>query len=270
MLASHGSTGKMIAMNMPAVRDELAATLQETLRLQQRLVDDVRDEAVPVAHLVAQVSVLERLDDRRDQLISQLRRTASAGMRPARTSPPVREDPPGDPRRLPLAAKRRIPRGIPAGQVPAASRQPRVRAAAPRRAESLGPGTRRPGSLHRPGTETGRVRESSLDHPVRLGPRAPHRRDAADRTPVRPVQDLRPGRAARIGRSRLSRPSHARRCAAGEVRARHPRHRATTGIRLRQGVQGMAGTRPRTRRHRHRGDPPGGRARPQADRPPAC
>ena len=35
--------------------------------------------------------MLERLDDRRDQLISQLRRTASAGMRPARTSPPVRE-----------------------------------------------------------------------------------------------------------------------------------------------------------------------------------
>ena len=69
----------------------LAATLQETLRLQQRLMDDVRDNGVPVADLVAQVSVLERLDDRRDQLISQLRRTASAGKRPARTSPPVRE-----------------------------------------------------------------------------------------------------------------------------------------------------------------------------------
>ena len=38
----------MITMNMPAVRDELAATLQETLRLQQRLVDDVRDEGVPI------------------------------------------------------------------------------------------------------------------------------------------------------------------------------------------------------------------------------
>jgi hypothetical protein len=76
---------------MPAVRDELAATLEETLRLQQRLADDVRDEEVPVADLVAQVTVLERLDDRRDQLIGQLRRTASAGMRPARTSPPVRE-----------------------------------------------------------------------------------------------------------------------------------------------------------------------------------
>jgi hypothetical protein len=76
---------------MPAVRDELAATLEETLLLQQRLVDDVRDEGVPVADLVAQVSVLERLDDRRDRLIGELRRTASAGMRPARNSPPVRE-----------------------------------------------------------------------------------------------------------------------------------------------------------------------------------
>jgi hypothetical protein len=81
----------MCTVNMPAVRDELAATLEETLRLQQRLVDDVRNEAVPVADLVAQVSVLERLDDRRDRLIGELRRTASAGMRPARTSPPVRE-----------------------------------------------------------------------------------------------------------------------------------------------------------------------------------
>ena len=91
MLASHGITGKMSAVSMPAVRDELAATLEETLRLQQRLVDDVRNERVTVADLVAQVTVLERLDDQRDQLIGQLRRTASAGMRPARTSPPVRE-----------------------------------------------------------------------------------------------------------------------------------------------------------------------------------
>ena len=76
---------------MTAVRDELVATLEEALRLQRQLVNDVRDEGVPVAGLVAQVSVLERLDDRRDELIAQLRRTASAGMRPARTSPPVRE-----------------------------------------------------------------------------------------------------------------------------------------------------------------------------------
>jgi hypothetical protein len=81
----------MNAVNMPAVRDELLATLEETLRLQQRLMDHVRDDDVPVADLVAQISVLERLDDRRDQLVSQLRRTASAGMRPARTSQPVRE-----------------------------------------------------------------------------------------------------------------------------------------------------------------------------------
>jgi len=81
----------MSTVNTPTVRDELAAILEETLRLQQRLMDDVRDDAVPVADLVAQVSMLERLDDRRDRLIGQLRRTASAGMRPARTSPPVRE-----------------------------------------------------------------------------------------------------------------------------------------------------------------------------------
>jgi hypothetical protein len=91
MLGIHGIAGTMSTVNMPGVRDELAATLEETLRLQRRLVDDVRDEAVPVADLVAQVTVLERLDDRRDRLIDQLRRTASAGMRPARTSPPVRE-----------------------------------------------------------------------------------------------------------------------------------------------------------------------------------
>jgi hypothetical protein len=81
----------MNGVETPTVRDELAATLEETLYLQQRLMDDVRDESVPVADLVAQVSVLERLDDRRDQLVAQLRRTASAGMRPGRTSPPVRE-----------------------------------------------------------------------------------------------------------------------------------------------------------------------------------
>ena len=199
---------------MPAVRDELAATLQETLRLQQRLVDDVRDEAVPVADLVAQVTVLERLDDRRDQLIGQLRRTASAGMRPGADQPARPRNPAGDPRPLPLAAKRRVPRGVPAGQAPAATRQPRVRAAAPRRAQGLGPGTRRPRGLHRPGTETRWVREPSLDHSFRLGPRTPHRRDAANRAPVRPIQDLRPGRAARIGRSQLSRPPHPRRRAA--------------------------------------------------------
>jgi hypothetical protein len=91
MLVEHGITGTIGTVNMPAVRDELVATLEETLLLQQRLMNDVRDEAVPVADLVAQVTVLERLDDRRDRLIGQLRRTASAGQRPARTSQPVRE-----------------------------------------------------------------------------------------------------------------------------------------------------------------------------------
>jgi hypothetical protein len=76
---------------MTPARDELVATLEETLRLQRQLVNDVRNEGVPVADLVAQVSVIERLDDRRDDLIGQLRRTVSAGMRPGRTSPPVRE-----------------------------------------------------------------------------------------------------------------------------------------------------------------------------------
>jgi hypothetical protein len=95
------------------------------MRLQQRLVDDVRDEEVDVADLVAQVSVLERLDDRRDHLIGQLRRTASAGMRPSRSSQPVREI------LLETLADFRWP-------------QNSVRAAAPRRAERLGPGTRWP------------------------------------------------------------------------------------------------------------------------------
>jgi hypothetical protein len=91
MVIQHGNTDKVSIVDMTAVRDELVASLEEALRLQQRLVDDVRDGAVPVSDLVAQVTVLERLDDRRDELIGQLRRTASAGRRPGRTSPPVRE-----------------------------------------------------------------------------------------------------------------------------------------------------------------------------------
>jgi hypothetical protein len=91
MLVLHGIFGKVHTVNTPSVREELAATLEEALQLQQRLVDNVRDVQVPVADLVAQVTMLERLDDRRDQLMGQLRRTASAGMRPARNSPPVRE-----------------------------------------------------------------------------------------------------------------------------------------------------------------------------------
>jgi hypothetical protein len=77
------------------VRDELVATLEESLRIQQQLVDDARDDGVPVADLVAQIltqkSVLERLDHQRDDLISQLRRTASDGQRAVRTGPPIRD-----------------------------------------------------------------------------------------------------------------------------------------------------------------------------------
>jgi len=77
------------------VRDELVATLEESLRIQQQLVDDARNDGVPVADLVAQIltqkSVLERLDHQRDDLISQLRRTASDDQRATRTGPPIRD-----------------------------------------------------------------------------------------------------------------------------------------------------------------------------------
>lgn len=78
-------------MTLPVVRDELIATLEETLELQQRLVAAARDHGVPVTDLVAQATLLERLDGKRDELISQLRRTASAGMRAHRQGPPIRE-----------------------------------------------------------------------------------------------------------------------------------------------------------------------------------
>jgi hypothetical protein len=76
---------------MPVVRDELIATLEQTLRLARRLADDARDHEVPVADLVAQATMLERLDQRRDELIGQLRRTASAGIRATTPGPPIRE-----------------------------------------------------------------------------------------------------------------------------------------------------------------------------------
>src|SRR5215475_4498818 len=91
MLVLHGNARRMGVVNMTTVRDELASTLEEGLRLQRQLVEDVRNEGVPVAELVAQVTVLERLDDQRDRLIGELRRTVSAGKRPSRTSPTVRE-----------------------------------------------------------------------------------------------------------------------------------------------------------------------------------
>lgn len=78
-------------MTVSGVRAELVATLEESLRLQRQLVDDVRDGRVPAADLVAQATVLERLDDQRDKLIDELRRTASADIRATRASPPIRE-----------------------------------------------------------------------------------------------------------------------------------------------------------------------------------
>jgi hypothetical protein len=77
------------------VRDELVATLKESLRIQQQLVDNARDDDVQVADLVAQIltqkSVLAGLDRQRDDLIGQLRSTASHDQRAARTGPPIRD-----------------------------------------------------------------------------------------------------------------------------------------------------------------------------------
>ena len=83
--------GTVLAVRLPVVRDELVATLEDTLRLAQQLAEDARDDDVPVADLVAQSSMLDRLDERREELISQLRRTASAGIRATTPSPPIRE-----------------------------------------------------------------------------------------------------------------------------------------------------------------------------------
>jgi len=80
-----------VSVSVPAVRDELVATLEETLRLARRLATDARDGDVPVAELVAQATMLERLDRRREELIEQLRHTASAGLRATTPSPPIRE-----------------------------------------------------------------------------------------------------------------------------------------------------------------------------------
>jgi hypothetical protein len=74
----------------PAARHELVATLEESRRLLERLVANARDERVPVADLIAEISAMERLDDRRDELIGELRRSASAGLRAERAGPPLR------------------------------------------------------------------------------------------------------------------------------------------------------------------------------------
>jgi hypothetical protein len=74
-----------------AVRDDLATALEETLKLARRLAEDARNADVPVAELVAQAAMLGRLDQRREELIGELRRTASAGLRAAQPGPPIRE-----------------------------------------------------------------------------------------------------------------------------------------------------------------------------------
>jgi hypothetical protein len=78
-------------VSLAAIRDDLAAALEETLKLTRRLAEDVRDAEVPVAELVAQAAMIDRLDQRRDELIERLRRTASAGIRAARPGRPIRE-----------------------------------------------------------------------------------------------------------------------------------------------------------------------------------
>ena len=77
-------------MSLTKVRDELVVALEETLQLAQRLAADARNDKVPAAELVAQASMLGRLDERREELIGQLRRAASAGRRASRPGPPIR------------------------------------------------------------------------------------------------------------------------------------------------------------------------------------
>jgi hypothetical protein len=78
-------------MSVSGTRTELVTTLEEILELQKRLVAAARSSKVPVTDLVAQVSAVERLDDRRDDLLEELRREASKDLRQARPGMPVRE-----------------------------------------------------------------------------------------------------------------------------------------------------------------------------------
>jgi hypothetical protein len=98
MRQSHGGhgypawmRGTVLTVSLVAVRDDLAAALEETLKLARQLAEDARDTDVPVAELVAQATMLGRLDKRRGELIGQLRRTASAGLRATTPGPPIRE-----------------------------------------------------------------------------------------------------------------------------------------------------------------------------------
>jgi hypothetical protein len=90
MVQIHGVTGSIAHVREPAGRQELVATLEESLRRLKQLVADASDDRVPVADLVAQISAMERLDDRRDELVGRLRRAASAGLRAQRPGPTFR------------------------------------------------------------------------------------------------------------------------------------------------------------------------------------
>jgi len=82
--------GTVQFVRLTTVRDELVVALEETLELARRLAADARDGDVPVAELVAQASMLGRLELRRESLIGELRREASAGARAARPGQPLR------------------------------------------------------------------------------------------------------------------------------------------------------------------------------------
>ena len=83
--------GTVLSVSLAAVRDDLAAALEETLKVARRLAEDAKNTDVPVADLVAQATMLGRLDQRREELIGELRRTASAGLRATRPGLPIRQ-----------------------------------------------------------------------------------------------------------------------------------------------------------------------------------
>jgi len=140
--------GTVLNRELAAVRDDLAVTLEETLKLARRLAEDARDTDVPVAELVAQATMLGRLDQQREELIGELGAPRAPGCGPTTPGRPSGRLS-SRPRRARLAAERALPRGVPVGQAPAPAGQPRVRLAAPRRAEGLAALTRCPVGLHR-------------------------------------------------------------------------------------------------------------------------
>jgi hypothetical protein len=87
---TRGDAGYLHGVSMGTVRHDLAATLEETLKLARRLAEDSKNADVPVAELVAQATLLGRLEQQREELIGRLRRTTSAGLRASRQGPPIR------------------------------------------------------------------------------------------------------------------------------------------------------------------------------------